>query len=157
MTIGTRHKTIGKIVIELFEEDVPRTCKNFIELIKRPKGSGYKGCNFHRIIPDFMIQGGDFMRGDGTSGESIYGKTFEDENFKLKHDRPGLLSMANSGINSNSSQFFITLKDTPHLDGKHVVFGQVISGMDIIRKIEKFGTQEGCPKETVKVVDCGII
>lgn len=156
MTIGTQKRRLGKIIIELFEKDVPRTCNNFIELSKRLK-RGYKGSKFHRIIPGFMAQGGDFTRGDGSGGESIYGKYFEDENFNIKHDRPGLLSMANSGPDTCGSQFFITFNEAPHLDEKHVVFGQVIEGMDVLKKMESLGTQEGKPLETIKIVDCGVV
>ena len=112
---------------------MPRTCKNFIELIKRPPKQGYKGSNFHRIIPGFMVQGGDFIRGDGTGGESIYGRTFEDENFNLKHDRPGLLSMANSGADRNGSQWYITLGDVSQLDGGYTIFGRVIEGLEVVQ------------------------
>lgn len=111
----------------------------------------------HRIIPGFMIQGGDFTRGDGSGGYSVYGKHFEDENFNLLHDKPGLLSMANAGPNTNGSQFFITVEVTPHLDGKHVVFGKIVSGFDVIRKIEKLGSEDGTPRQTVKIIDCGTV
>jgi peptidyl-prolyl isomerase F (cyclophilin D) len=145
---------MGKIDMELFENVVPRTTKNFMTLIKEKK---YKGCPFHRIIPNFMIQGGDFTRSDGSGGYSIYGKHFEDENFDIPHSSAGLLSMANSGANTNGSQFFITLEETPWLNNKHVVFGKVIKGMDIVRKIETYGSLSGKVSETIKIVDCGQI
>jgi len=156
MDVGTDHGLIGRIIFEVFRDAVPRTANNFIKLSQRSAPHGYRGCKFHRIVPQFVIQGGDFTRGDGSGGFSVYGQYFEDESFKLHHDKPGLLSMANAGPNTNGSQFFVTLEYLPHLDGKHVVFGQVVHGMDIVRDIESIGTDIGTPQETIKILDCGI-
>ncbi|CAI5756297.1 unnamed protein product [Candida verbasci] len=142
----------GRIVFELFDDVVPKTAENFRKLSIDKK---YANSIFHRVIKDFMIQGGDFTNHDGTGGVSIYGEKFEDENFKLTHDIPFLLSMANAGPNTNGSQFFITTVPTPHLNGKHVVFGKVVFGKSLVRKIEHSETENDKPKVDWKIIDCG--
>jgi len=150
-----RDPKIGRIVFQLFKDDVPKTCKNFYELCKEKK---YKSILFHRVIKGFMIQGGDITNNDGTGGYSIYGKNFEDENFKFNHDTSGLLSMANAGPNTNSSQFFITTDKVNHLDGKHVVFGRVIDGLEIVNNIENQMTDNNDkPIRDCFILDCGVL
>ncbi len=154
MDIGIDNKFVGKIVIELFSDVVPKTCHNFRTLCQK----SYQGAPFHRIIKDFMIQGGDFTNGNGTGGMSIYGDKFPDENFDIPHDQPYLLSMANSGKNTNGSQFFITTNETPHLDGKHVVFGRLVDGFDLIDELNNIETdQKDKPIHNVTILDSGII
>ena len=154
----------GRIVFGMFGNTVPKTVKNFSTLADGSAGVGnsgkplhFKGSKFHRIIPGFMAQGGDFTAGNGTGGESIYGNKFADENFTLQHSKPFLLSMANAGPNTNGSQFFITFKETPWLNGRHTVFGEVLEGQDVVEALEKIGSGSGKTSKEATIADCGVL
>ena len=163
LDVEIKGQKTGRIVVELFADTVPKTANNFRALCTGEMGRNdngvllhYKGSAFHRIIKDFMIQGGDITVGDGSGGSSIYGDRFDDEGFAMKHDTPYLLSMANRGSNTNGSQFFITVAATPHLDGKHVVFGRVLDGIHMVKTMESVPTdRKDRPHDSIVVVDCG--
>ena len=157
-------ESAGRVVFGMFGDTVPKTVENFAKLADGSAGVGnagkplhFKGSKFHRIIPGFMAQGGDFTNGNGTGGESIYGNKFADENFTLQHTKPFLLSMANAGPNTNGSQFFITFKETPWLNGRHTVFGEVIEGQDVVEALEKIGSGSGKTSQEAVIADCGIL
>lgn len=164
LDVGINDDYVGKIVLGLYGEAQPRTVENFRALCTGERGVGragkplhFRNSPFHRIIPGFMIQGGDFTNGNGTGGESIYGQRFADEDLSVPHSGPGTLSMANAGPNSNGSQFFICTGDTPWLDGKHVVFGRVLAGMDVVDIVSSCGRKNGKPTANVRVINCGVL
>ena len=155
LSIAQGAEPIGKLELELYDDVVPKTVQNFVSHMRNNK---YTGTKFHRIIRNFMAQGGDFENGDGTGGSSIYGKTFPDENFRLGHSQRGVLAMANAGKDTNGSQFYITFRATSHLDQKHVVFGQVVGGMDVLARMEKTPTgARDVPKKAITIIDCGVV
>ena len=155
--IAINNQNIGRIEFELYSDITPKTCENFRALCTGEKGYGYKGCPFHRIIPDFMIQGGDFTNFDGTGGKSIYGSEFDDENFKIPFKGQYELAMANSGPNTNGSQFFITTTHCHWLSGKHVVFGRVVKGKEVVDQMESCGSSSGETNSKVVILNCGQI
>ena len=155
MDVSIGGEVARRMEFELYMDKTPLTATNFRRLCEGYGRLGYKNSKIHRIIPGFMCHGGDFTRGDGTGGESIYGRRFADESFALSHDVAGVLSMANSGRNSNNSQFFITMAPAPWLDGRHVVFGRLRHGFDVLKSMDSIGTPNGKPKKEVRIVNCG--
>ena len=156
--ISADGEALGRVVMQLRKDVVPKTADNFLQLCDKEKtGFGYEGSTFHRVIPDFMCQGGDFTNHNGTGGKSIYGEKFADENFTLKHTGPGILSMANAGPNTNGSQFFLCTAKTTWLDGKHCVFGKVVKGMDLVKKVESFGSSDGKTSRKIVIDKAGEI